>query len=66
MRAQVSEVIYPAKLARELDLMFRILVPPNITIFLFIIIIFVPIPTLTIVSSFLLIPYGLLVSLMVR
>ena len=66
-RAQVSEVVIITQLARKLNLTFRLLVPPSIAGILVIKIgIFIPIPTLTIVFTLLLIPSGLLVTLQVR
>ena len=67
MRAQVSEVVILTQLARKLNLMFRLLVFPIILGVLVIRIgIFIPIPTLKIVFTLLLIPSGLLVTLLVR
>ena len=67
MRVQVSEVIVLTQLTRKLHLTFRLLVPPSITRVLVIIItIFICIPTLTIIFSFLFIPSRLLVSFRVR
>ena len=67
MRAQVSEVVILTKLARKLNLTFRILVPPSITVVLVIKIgIFVLVPTLMIIFTLFLIPSGLLVALLVR
>ena len=67
MRAQVIEVVILTKLARKLNLTFRIIVPPSISGILIIRIgIFIPIPTLMIVFTLLLIPSGLLVTLLVQ
>ena len=63
----MSEVVVLTQLARKLNLKFRLLVPPSISGVLVIRIgIFIPIPTLMIVFTLLLIPSGLLVSLLVR
>ena len=62
----MSEVICPTKLAMELDLTFILLVPHSIIIVLVIISIFVPIPTLMIISSLFLVPSGLLATLLVQ
>ena len=62
----MSEVAILTQLARKLNLMFRLLVPPSIASILVIKIgIFIPIPTLTIVLTLLFIPSGLLVTLLV-
>ena len=67
MRAQVSEVVILTQIARKLNLTFRLLVPPIIVGIIIIRIgIFIPIPTLTIVFTLLLIPSGLLVTLLVQ
>ena len=66
MRAQVSEVVILTQLARKINLMFRLLVPPTISSVLVIIIgIFILTPTLAIFFTLLLIPSGLLVTLLV-
>ena len=63
----MSEVVLLAQLARKLNLTFRLLVPPSISGVLVIRMgIFILIPTLTIVFTLLLIPFGLLVTLVVR
>ena len=63
----MSEVVLLTQLARKLNLTFRMLVPPNISGVLVIRIgIFIPIPTLMIVLTLLLIPFELLVTLLVR
>ena len=63
----MSEVVIITQLARKLNLTFRLLVPPRISGILFIRVgIFIPIPTLTIVFTLLLIPFRLLVTLLVR
>ena len=62
----MSEVIFPTKLVRELNLiMFILLIPPSIVTILVIIRISIPIPTLMIVSSLFLILSALLVPLLV-
>ena len=62
----MSEVVILTQFARKLNLTFRLLVPPNIAVVLVIKIgIFVLVPTLKIVFSLFLIPFGLLVSLLV-
>ena len=58
-------MIVLTQLAREFNLTFSLLVPPSITGVLSIISILVPIPTLTIILTLLLIPSGLLVTLLV-
>ena len=63
----MSEVIILTQLVRKFNLTFRLLVPPSITGILVIKIgIFIPIPTLTIVFTLFLIPFGLLVTLLVQ
>ena len=63
----MSEVVILTQLARKLNLVFRLLVPPIISGVLVIRVgIFVPIPTLTILFTLLLIPSELLVTLLVR
>ena len=63
----MSEVVLLTQLARKLNLISRLLVPPIISGVLVIRIgIFIPIPTLTIVFTLLLIPSRLLVTLRVR
>ena len=62
----MSEVIIPTQLTRKFNLTLRFLVPPGIVVFLVIIIIFIPIPTLSIILTLLFIPSGLLVTLLVR
>ena len=66
MRAQVSEVIVLTQLAREFNLMFSLLVPLSIMGSLVIIIILIPIPTLTIILTLIFIPSGMLVTLLVQ
>ena len=66
MRAQVSDVISPTKITRELNLMFRLLVPPIIIILLVIARISIPIPTLMIISSLFLVSSRLLVTFLVQ
>ena len=62
----MSEVVFLTQLARKLNLTFRLLVPASISGVLFVRVgIFIPIPTLTIVFTLLLIPSGLLVTLLV-
>ena len=62
----MSEVVILTQFARKLKLTFRLLTPPSIVGVLVIIIgNFIPIPTLTIVFT-LLIPSGLLVTLLVQ
>ena len=59
MREKVSEVIILAQIARKLNVMFRLLVPPIFTFILVIkISIFILIPTLTIIFPVFLIPSG--------
>ena len=63
----MSEVVLLTQLSRKLNLTFRMLVPPRISSVLVIRIgIFIPIPTLMIVLTLLLIPFRLLVTLLVR
>ena len=63
----MSEVVILTQLARKLNLTFRLLVPPSISGVLVVRVgIFIPIPTLMIVFTLLLIPFGLLVTLLVR
>ena len=63
----MSEVVILTQLSRKLNLTFRLLVPPSISGILVIRIgIFILIPTLMIVFTLLLIPSGLLVTLLVR
>ena len=60
-------MIVLTQLARKFNLTFSLLVPPNITGVLVIIIsILIPIPTLTIILTLLFISSGLLVTLLVR
>ena len=67
MMSQVSEVVILTQLTRKLNLTFRMLVPPSITVVLVIKIgIFVLVLTLTIVFTLFLIPSGLRVALLVR
>ena len=67
MRAQVSEVVILTQLARNLNLTFRLLLHPSITVVLVIKIdIFILVPTLMIVFTLFLILVGLLVSLPVQ
>ena len=62
----MSEVVILTQFARKLNLTFRLLISPSIPGVLVIKIgIFIPIPTLTIVFTLLLIPSGLLVTLLV-
>ena len=62
----MSEVVILTQFARKLNLTFRLLVLSSISGVLVIRIgIFIPIPTLTIVFTLLLIPSGLLVTLLV-
>ena len=63
----MTEVVILTQFEKKLNLTFRLLVPPSITIVLVIKIgIFVLVPTLMIVFTLFLIPSGLLVSLLVR
>ena len=60
-------MIILTQLSREFNLTFSLLVPPSIMgILAIIIIIFIPIPTLTVVLTLLFIPSGLLVTLLVQ
>ena len=53
MRAQASKVVLLTQFARKLNLTFRLLVPPSITVILVIKIgIFILVPTLTIMFPF--------------
>ena len=62
----MSEVVILTQLTRKINLTFRLLVLHSISGVLVIRIgIFIPIPTLTIVFTLLLIPSGLLVTLLV-
>ena len=62
----MREMVILTQLVRKLNLTFRLFVAPSIVGILVIRIgIFIPIPTLTIVFT-LLIPFGLLVTLLVR
>ena len=65
MRAQVSEMVILTQLARKLHHTFRLLVPPNISVLVIIISIFILVPTLMIIFSFFIIPSRLLVALWV-
>ena len=63
----MSEVVILTQFSRKLNLTFRLLVPPSIAAILVIKIgISILVPTLTIVFTLLLIPSGLLVTLLVR
>ena len=64
----MSEVVIPAHLARKFYLLLRLLVPPNIIIFIVLVIrlIIIFIPTLFIIFSFLFIPSRFLVTFWVR
>ena len=62
----MSEMVVLTQLARKLNLTFRLLVPPSISVLVIIISIFILISTLMIVFTLFLIPSGLLVSLLVR
>ena len=66
MRAQMSEVVVLTQLARKFHLMFRLLVPPSISVLVVIISIFILVLDLTIIFSLFLIPSRLLVSFLVR
>ena len=59
-------MISSTKLARELNLTFILLAPPSITTVLVIVRFLLPIPTSRIISSLLIILFGLLVTLLVR
>ena len=62
----MSEVVLLTQIARKLNLTFRLLVPPSILGILVIrIVISILIPTLMIIFTLLLIPSGLLVTLLV-
>ena len=61
----MSEVIIPTNITRKFNLTFRFLIPPNIIVVLVIISIFIPIPTLSIVFTFLVIPSRLLVTFLI-
>ena len=62
----MSEMVLLTQFARKLHLMFRLLVPPSISVLVIIIRILVLVPTLMIIFSFFLIPSRLLVSFRVR
>ena len=60
-------MIVLTQLAREFNLMFSLIFRPSITCILVIIIsILIPIPTLMIILTLLSIPFGLLVTFLVR
>ena len=54
------------QLARKIHLMFRLLVPPSISFLVIIISVFILVPTLTIIFTLFLVPFGLPVALLVR
>ena len=59
-------MIFLANIARELNLTFRLLPPPNITTVLVIVSVFIPIPTTSIIYSLFLVLFGLLATLLVQ
>ena len=66
MGAQVCEMVSPTNLVMEFNLPLRFLVLPRIITVLVIVLVLFPIPTPFIVSSLLFIPFGFLVTLLVR
>ena len=66
MREQVSEAISPTKFSMELDLMFRLPIPPSIITIIFIVRVSIPIPTPSIISLIFIVPSGLPVTLLVQ